>query len=148
MRCNAGVDPQVLTDQHLIAEYRELMIPVGQLRKLNWVSKTEAPAELKLGKGHIVFWRDKQLYLKRRHEALVHEMKFRGFNPKYSFWDLEDIPKEFLNDWTPDQKATNLLRQRIWEKILLKPEWYRRYKKPLGSIKEYRETLFFSHIAF
>lgn len=125
MRCNTGVSPTLLTDQHLIAEYRELFIPVGQLKKLNWISKSPIPDTFRLGKGHITFWRDKQLYLKRRHEAIVREMLVRGFNPSMSFYDLDTIPAEFLNDWFPTRDDSLLIRERIIERLLQKPEWYR-----------------------
>ena len=148
MRCNTGISPEILMDQHLIAEYRELLIPVGQLRKLEWVSKTPSPERFKLGTGHIVFWRKKQLYLKRRHEALVLEMDKRGFNHNFSFWDLEDIPDEFLNDWEPDLEASMLVRERVWERIQLKPEWYRFNKKTIEDIEGYKERLFNSSVTY
>ena len=148
MRCNTGGAPSVLLDQHLIAEYRELLIPFGQLRSPRFNPRMEIPRELALGKGHITFWRDKQLYLKRRHEALVAEMIVRGFVPNYSFWPLEEIPLEYQNDWNPKQKDSDILRDRIRERVLLKPHWYRMKGNPLSSVEEYLILLRDSPMAF
>jgi len=40
MRCNVGVNPCYLTDQWLIAEYRELPMVIGSLRINNWEIKS------------------------------------------------------------------------------------------------------------
>lgn len=141
MRCNTGVAPSLLTDQHLIAEYRELFIPVGQLRKLNWESKSPIPPAFRLGTGHITFWRDKQLYLKRRHESLVEEMLRRGFSPQLTFWDTSEIPPSFLNDWNPSYEDSLLIRERIAERILEKPSWYRVKGRPLDNVEKYLSAL-------
>lgn len=147
MRCNTGVPPEMLLDQHLIAEYRELLIPFGQLRSLNFKSPP-IPKNLKLGKGHILFWRDKQLYLKRRHEALVKEMRERGFSPNYSFWDLNGIPKIYLNDWAPSFEDSLLLRKRIIEKVHMKPSWYRMRGVNLKEFDKYSTELLRSPVLY
>lgn len=143
MRCNAGISPTLLLDQHLIAEYRELFIPFGQLRKLNFQSKTPSPERLKLGKGHIVFWRDKHAYLARRHEALVEEMRVRGFQVNLSFWDKDVIPPRFWNDWEPSYEESLVIRERVVEKIGEKPTFYRYYREPFTAAEFplYREYL-------
>jgi len=146
MRCNAGVDPSILADQHLIAEYRELLIPVGQLKKLGWKSKSPIPAKLSLGKGHITFWRDKQLYLKRRHDALVAEMLLRGFKPNYRFWEYDQVPAEFWNDWEPTMEDSQILRARIYDRITLKPDWYRFNRGSLPA--DYKALLFESPVMY
>lgn len=146
MRCNAGVDPSILTDQHLIAEYRELLIPAGQMVKMSWKAKAPIPSKLTLGKGHITFWRDKQLYLKRRHQALVEEMLRRGFQPNLRYWDVEKIPPQFLNDWEATAEDSQIIRERIYDRIAQKPDWYR-YNK--GKLPEgYKEILFDSLVKF
>jgi deoxyribonuclease (pyrimidine dimer) len=113
---------------------------------LGWKSRTPIPEKLALGKGHITFWRDKQLYLKRRHEALVEEMIKRGFKPNFKFWAYEDVPAEFWNDWEPTEEDSFILRERIYDRILLKPEWYRFKKRSLP--KSYKDLLFNSPVVF
>lgn len=125
MRLNTGVPPEMLLDQHLIAEYRELLIPGGQQIKRNWQSTAAIPESFRLGKGHITFWRNKHLYLARRHKALIAEMKRRGFSPSLTYWPLDEIPDEFKTDWMPAPDETRLVRERIIERYLAKPHWYR-----------------------
>lgn len=144
MRCNAGIKPSLLLDQHLIAEYRELLIPTGQMRKNNWKVSLYPSPKMPLGKGHITFWRDKQLYLKRRHEMLIHEMRKRGFAPKLQYWDVREIPEQFLNDWHPSERERNMLVERILDRIQEKPGWYRYRSEPFleqFTIDEYEEEL-------
>lgn len=146
MRCNTGVDPAVLTDQHLIAEYRELLIPAGQLRRLGWKSAAAIPQKMSLGTGHVTFWRDKQLYLKRRHDALVEEMLSRGFKPNLSFWPRESIPAELWNDWQPSAEDSRILRERIFDRVSLKPAWYRLRSSTLPA--NYEALLFNSDLKY
>jgi deoxyribonuclease (pyrimidine dimer) len=140
MRCNAGIPPRVLLDQHLIAEYRELMIPLGQLRRMNFEFKTPIPDQMPLGKGHISFWRDKQVYLRRRHEALIAEMLDRGFQPAMTFWPFYDVPDRLLNDWHPSDRESDMLKERIIERYMNKPFWYK-YQRKAISPEVYLEML-------
>ncbi|MCA1800564.1 MAG: pyrimidine dimer DNA glycosylase/endonuclease V [Actinobacteria bacterium] len=143
MRANVGVPPSILTDQHLIAEYRELLIPGGWQRKREWgVGKTPIPPSFRMGKGHITFWRDKHLYLARRHTVLIAEMKSRGFKPNYVYWDLDEIPEHLKNDWAATPRESEIIRDRIFSRIMDKPSWYRFMGKPLGDVEEYKRILY------
>lgn len=125
MRCNTGVDPYFLTDQHLVAEYREIPMVWGSLKHNNFKIKSEIPETFCLGKGHINFWKNKLVYLKRRWDAVVMEMQKRNFATNMTF-DIPDYcPKEFLNDWSPTIEDSMIIRERILEKIMMKPQWYR-----------------------
>ncbi len=147
MRANVGVPPEILTDQHLIAEYRELLIPAGWQRKRNWeAGKTPIPPTFRLGKGHITFWRDKHLYLAKRHEIVIAEMKRRGFKPNYTYWDLSEIPEALRKDWVASMDDSILIRERIFSRIMDKPQWYRFNRKPLGDVNEYRDLLFSAEV--
>ena len=73
-----------LTDQHLMAEYREIFMIGSALQKSlsspNW-DKKRIPKELTLGTGHVMFFYDKGKYLDKRYQELRTEMKARGMNP-------------------------------------------------------------------
>ena len=75
--------PSELTDQHLIAEYREIFM-VGSalqrsLRSPNWKKIEEnLPKEFKLNTGHVKFFYNKGKYLHKRYLNLIAEMKSRG----------------------------------------------------------------------
>ena len=64
-----------LTDQHLIAEYREItMIPAALTRTLNSKSgfiKKKIPDRFTLNTGHVYFFYDKGLYLYNRYDNIV-----------------------------------------------------------------------------
>jgi len=125
------VNPKELTDQHLIAEYREIFMVGSSLQRSikskNWL-KTLAniPEEFTLNKGHVTFFYNKGKYLDRRYSLLIKEMKCRGMNPdpKRKF-KISQWPKHLYNDWKPKKKDIKIIRQRIDEKIKLKPDWYR-----------------------
>jgi deoxyribonuclease (pyrimidine dimer) len=138
VRLNTGVPPKLLLDQHLIAEYRELLIPGGQQRKRGWEMTASIPSSFRLGTGHITFWRNKHLYLARRHEALIAEMRVRGFTPNLTYWPLAEIPSEFKADWMPSLNDTLIVRERIIERYLAKPHWYRYYGNPVELEYEHR----------
>ena len=125
------VNPKELTDQHLVAEYREIFM-VGSSLQRSMKSKSwnktikNIPEEFTLNKGHVTFFYNKGKYLDKRYTKLVNEMKRRGMKPdpkrkfKKSQW-----PKYLYNDWKPKNKDLQIIRKRINEKINLKPDWYR-----------------------
>ena len=61
-----------LTDQHLIAEYREItMVPAALMRTLNsksGLNKQKIGNKFTLNKGHVYFFYDKGLYLYNRYK--------------------------------------------------------------------------------
>jgi hypothetical protein len=100
-----------LTDKHLIAEYREL----PRISKLARPT-TSAPTEYKLGAGHLLFFYDKGLYLKKRFECeIVPEMRRRGFVTNYTTY--REHPIGLNNDWTPTAEALTINRERIKERL-------------------------------
>tara|TARA_R100000664_G_C2745365_1_gene133219 strand:- start:1147 stop:1560 length:414 start_codon:yes stop_codon:yes gene_type:complete len=126
------INPQELTDQHLIAEYREItMVPGSLNRTLN--SKTgyqesRVPKQYTLNSGHVYFFYNKGKYLHKRYKELINEMKRRGFNPDSNRLFPDKIFKDnnLYNDWIPTIEDYKIIRQRIEERIADKPEWYRR----------------------
>ena len=127
------ISPSELTDQHLVAEYRELFM-VGSslqrsLKSKNWDRKT-IPKKFTLNVGHVKFFYDKGKYLNKRYQQLRDEMKVRGMNPdKTRKFKREQWPDELYNDWTPTLEDEKIIRKRLEEKIAKKPNWYRRTNK-------------------
>ena len=120
------IDPKALADQHLVAEYNEILMLLGYVRK-NPEPK-DIPKDYCLGKGHIIFFKDKLWYLKKRHEKLKTEMKKRGFNPEKTI-KLKEFSKKLCNDWVPKKKDKDMIKKRLIEKIRKKPGYYRYYSK-------------------
>ena len=128
------VKPSELTDQHLIAEYREIFMVGGSLRR-TLVSKSgyqesKVPKRYTLNAGHVYFFYNKGKYLHKRYHELITEMKRRGFKPDKTRVFPTSVFKdnELYNDWIPSIEDYKIIRQRIEEKIKMKPEWYRKTK--------------------
>ncbi len=126
------VEPSELTDQHLIAEYREIFMVGGSLRR-TLVSKVgyredRVPKRYTLNTGHVYFFYNKGRYLHKRYHELITEMKRRGFEPDPSrvFPMSVFVDNGLYNDWMPSVEDYKIIRQRIEEKIAMKPEWYRK----------------------
>ena len=126
------IEPSELTDQHLIAEYREIFMVAGSLnRTLNskiGYQESRVPTSYTLNKGHVYFFYNKGKYLHDRYNQLVGEMLSRGFKPDSD----RRFPKEIFiennlyNDWMPNIEDYDIIRKRIQEKIKMKPKWYRK----------------------
>ncbi len=125
------VDPKELSDQHLIAEYREIFMVGSSLQRSmkskSW-SKTikNIPKDFTLNKGHVTFFYNKGKYLDKRYTKLVNEMKRRGMKPDPKrIFKKNQWPINLYKDWKPKNKDLKIIRKRISEKIALKPNWYR-----------------------
>ncbi len=128
------IPPGDLYDQHLIAEYREmLMVPASLKRTLAsklGLQLNKIPKRFTLNTGHVYFFYDKGLYLDKRYQSLIDEMILRGFNPDSGRVFPTEIFKEtnLYNDWTPSRKEQLLIKQRITERVNQRPGWYRKTK--------------------
>ena len=127
------VPPSELTDQHLIAEYREItMVPAALKRTLNskiGLRKDKISKKYTLNTGHVYFFYEKGLYLNKRYNEIIAEMKLRGFNPDPNRKFPKHIfPRHLYNDWMPSFNEQKIIRHRIKEKIAMKPNWYRHTK--------------------
>ena len=130
------VPPTELTDQHLMAEYRELaMVPSALHRSLKtkrpFQILKEIPKEYTLNTGHVKFFYDKMGYLQYRFLQLVDELKRRNFSLDEEriervLTQLHSVHPIFWNMWTPTEKDYNVIRQRIQQRINEKPNWYRK----------------------
>jgi len=78
---------------------------------------------------------DKGYYLSKRFDELRSELIKRGYNiPDDVVFDSERIFEQhkcLQQDYLPDDKAYAIIRQRIAEKLALKPSWYKYYGKSL-----------------
>lgn len=126
------VPPTELTDQHLIAEYREIfMVPAALRRSLQsraGFNPRKIPRRFCLNAGHVYFFYDKGRYLHRRYRALCAEMRRRGFRPDAA----RRFPKQVFaanglyRDWRPQAADLRIIRARLRAKVAQKPDWYRK----------------------
>lgn len=124
------IAPKKLADQHLIAEYNEILMLIGHIKKFPKIN--QSPKEYTLGKGHINFFKNKIEYLKDRHEIIKKEMRERGFKTNKTI-KLNKFKKEQKENWKPKRKDLKIIKKRIISKIKLKPNYYRYYGKRKAS---------------
>lgn len=116
------IDPSLLSQKMLCAEYREVMRLPGNLRaslnrKSKPFSKSEISSEYLLGPGHVKFFFDKMLFIEKRFISLVNEMINRGYKPNFTDPSIfQDCSVEYYNDYTPTPKAIEINKQRIKER--------------------------------
>lgn len=122
-----------LANQHAFAEWREIRhIPKSLARSLNTQSiekiLKKIPKEFTLNTGHVLFFYDKGAYLRKRYEQLTEELIARGYNiNRDAKFDPDDImfDPQWNGDYKPDERAFTIIRERIAEKIALRPKFYK-----------------------
>lgn len=122
-RINSAISVENLTDEHLLAEHREIKrLPDNFLKALKSGALRRIPREFCLGTGHVTFFLDKQLFLLKRYYQIRTECVRRGFNVEdYSdnWLGLEDYMqgRGCWYDYMPTDKERKLLQSRICECI-------------------------------
>ena len=111
------IHPSYLTDQHLIAEYRELPRVFALARPI-----TPEPTEYTLGPGHVRFFYTRTRYLARRQAELIYECLLRGFNIQHT--TAPDPVPGCDGDWTPTVEAARINIARLDDKVKQRPAWY------------------------
>lgn len=136
-----------LADQHLFAEFREIkMVPrslnrsiISYRKKYNyrWPEKLKEkiPRLYTLNKGHVTFFYDKGAFLENRFQLLRDELIKRGYNINLEArMDEIGIFKIMFSDWNydfiPSNEEIEISRERIQQRLLEKPHFYKYYGKP------------------
>jgi deoxyribonuclease (pyrimidine dimer) len=112
------IPPGRLTDQHLIAEWRELPRVFALARP-----DDHTPPAYTLGTGHVRFFYPRTGYLARRQAALIAECQRRGFAISHTI--APDPVPGLDDDWTPTDADVAVNVARLREKVGAKPGWYR-----------------------
>lgn len=121
------IAPQKLSDQHLLAEHREIKRIPNVILSGNYSFKGQ-PNEFTLWAGHVKFFYDKVGFLLKRYIELYNECIKRGFNvTNYSTTFLAIVLKnwELYNYYIPTPEAIALSEERIQEKLKAKPNFYK-----------------------
>lgn len=122
------IDPTELTDQHLLAEYRELPRIFTLARPLR---PREVVPSYRLGAGHVKFFYPRTGWLAARQAALIRECLSRGFDIQHK---TPPAPVPGLDgDWRPNDKDVKVNLQRLQEKVQQRPNFYRYRGKPVGE---------------
>lgn len=130
-RINAGIPPKALTDQHLLAEHREIKrLPAVFAKNPN---PTGIPKEFTLGTGHVKFFLDKGKYTLKRYKLIYAECVRRGFEvTDYSLnWEVYKQHRKYNKDYKETPEAIELLTARISERLSASKQKPRYYKKEI-----------------
>jgi len=156
-RINFGIPVESLTDQHLLAEIRELpRIPNAVKQKIiKQFEVNGSPAALKkaqvqvltgpfrLGTGHVTWFNDKLAYLHERYNNLYAECLKRHFKVKF-YTDLfnlfehgsvvQDRLLKYYNHVKPTVEDVRLVKSRIAQRVLESNQVPRRYGAALNKV--------------
>ena len=136
--------PKALRRSLLAAHKREhkgksypIAPPVPWTQNAMYAVLGRIPTEFTLNSGHVSFFYNKGIYLHERYMDICDELVKRNINfDRAAMLDADrvfnELPCEFWDDYVPTENALKLIRQRIKEKIELRPNWYRYYGKVIG----------------
>jgi len=145
MRINV-VNPKYLTDNHLIAEYRETKMStyyyVRSSKSKNGIDKSRISERYTLNGGHAYMWFNKFGYIDKRFKAIVGEMRNRGFQTNFTELNYTDIPEDAFGDFEPTQSDIRVNLDRILERVADKPKWYKYHGKTIEKWNEWYENLY------
>ena len=124
-RINSAIPVENLTDEHLLAEHREIKrLPWCLENAIKSGSIKNIPEKFTLGKGHVLFFLDKMEFVQMRYMDIYRECENRGFSPRsyeYNFiMPLKFV--DFYNYYTPTSEERYLLIERITERIMNSPK--------------------------
>ena len=134
-RINAGIPPKALTDQHLLAEHREIKrLPIVFAKNPNPIG---IPKQFTLGTGHVKFFLDKGKYTLKRYKLIYAECTKRGFEiTDYSSnWEIYNEYPKRNKDYKETKEALELLIERIGARLSTSKQKPRYYKKDLSVDK-------------
>lgn len=129
------VDVKILADAHLMAEYRELPMVHGALRRtlksVKGFDSERVSLVYTLNAGHVYFFYNKGKFLFKRYNELINELLYRGFrvNPEDRDVDwtiFDSVPQV---DWNPTKNDIELNFDRILTRIKQKPKFYKWTKR-------------------
>ena len=122
-RINSAISVKNLTDEHLLAEHREIKrLPRCLVKAISSGSIARIPKEFTLGTGHVLFFLDKMKFICKRYEMIYKECLSRGINVtsyKGSFDIVFKNPEyhKYFNDYVPTDREKALLVSRITDRI-------------------------------
>lgn len=121
-RINANIYPDDLIDQHLVAEYREIIRIPNTILKNGYNKNKQYPKEFTLGTGHVLYFYDKIKFLHRRFMFIKTIMNRRNIVNNINddmFIQVEKLYPELYNDIETESlyNANILIIDRIIERV-------------------------------
>lgn len=127
-RINVGINPKLLTDEHLLAEHREIKRVCSRVLKRNG-DTTGAPDTFTLGSGHELFFLKYGKFTYHRYIQLREECTLRGFNVSnyVDNWKCYNLFPDLYNDYNPTLDDIKIIVDRITYRISKSPKEYFHY---------------------
>lgn len=119
-RINSAIPVYCLTDEHLLAEHREIKrLPSCFVKSYASGALNRVPKEFCLGTGHVTFFLNKPSFTLDRYIKIYDECIRRSFNvTDYSYlWTVYDNEKIWCNFYITTNEERKLLLERITERI-------------------------------
>jgi deoxyribonuclease (pyrimidine dimer) len=144
------VHPSWLTDQHLLAEYRELPRIVNSWRNKKDDNKfyDGIPKTYVFGKGHVKFFRNKIKFLNDRFLDIVNECLKRNFSLMFMDPLLTPIELKILEQdrkqqfYEPSIKDCNESLKKLIDKVNSKSGFYRFHKDLVNNYSDILSKLY------
>ena len=118
-RINSAIPVKCLTDEHLLAEHREIKrLPYCLRKAIVSGSINKIPVKFTLGKGHVLFFLDKMSFVLKRYNEIRNEIINRGFCVQDYSDNWKKIDVKYFNTHNCDSEEKKLLIDRISERII------------------------------
>ena len=118
-RINSAIPVRMLTDEHLLAEHREIKrLPNILGKAICSGSINRIPKEFVLGTGHVLFFLDKMRFTKNRYMEVYAECLRRGFDVEYYAGNWDGVPERYMNGHCITEQERLLLVNRISDRIM------------------------------
>jgi len=125
-RINSAINVRNLTDEHLLAEHREIKrLPSVYKKRIDKGKDfSDSPDKFTLGSGHVIFFANKGKFTLDRYFELYDECIRRGFkveNYKKN-WTVYNV----FNDYTSTDIEREMLVSRITDRLIntTKANWH------------------------
>jgi len=119
-RINSAINPKNLTDEHLLAEHREIKRICNVFYKRNLIHDFSGiKNKFTLGNGHVLFFINKPVFTKRRYISIYNECLKRNFKIENYLknWDVYNDSEFKENDYKTIYEEQLVLSIRIEERI-------------------------------
>lgn len=128
MRINCGIPVENLTDEHLMAEHREIkMLPYFVNKSELSGSNKKIPKRFTLNKGHILFFTNKVGFVINRYKNIHNECIKRNLFPVDYLDKLLSVDKKYCGDYIPQDRDRQILEERISSRIITSTKPYFHY---------------------
>lgn len=148
MRINV-INPKFLTDQHLVAEYREMkMITyyyVKSSQTKTGIEKDKIGERYTLNKGHAYMWYNKFGFIEKRFQDICAEMRDRDFRCDYDVLNYEGIPKSAFGNFIPTKEDVRINLDRVLIRLAKQPTWYKFRGQNISDWNKFYEDQFSEH---